>query len=97
MCLDCGRATRESRCAACAARENHRRYLIRGKDWKRVRAFVLQRDGHRCTRCGRPCPHPGHLPVDHIQPLNRRPDLRYDPRNCRTLCGPCHVRIGARG
>jgi 5-methylcytosine-specific restriction protein A len=28
--------------------------------------------------------------VDHIKPITERPDLRLDPSNFRSLCGPCH-------
>jgi len=34
--------------------------------------------------------------VDHVIPFKERPDLGLDPENLRSLCTPCHNRIGAR-
>lgn len=30
--------------------------------------------------------------VDHVIPLSERPDLKFDERNLRGRCKPCHVR-----
>lgn len=61
----------------------------RGWRWATVVVpAVLARDGHRCTSCGAPCPHPRHHPVDHIVPkhLGGTDALA----NLRTLCAPEH-------
>ncbi len=53
-------------------------------EWKRIVAAVLLRDGHRCVLCGRPCPHPRHLEVDHAKPRgNGGTDAMS---NLRTVC-----------
>ncbi|MDE0475336.1 MAG: HNH endonuclease [Gammaproteobacteria bacterium] len=46
---------------------------------------MLDRDGWRCTRCGRA----GKLEVDHIRPLHRGGSDSLD--NLRALCRTCHV------
>lgn len=35
------------------------------------------------------------LEVDHIMPWSQFPKLRYDSKNCRTLCKLCHAEYGA--
>jgi 5-methylcytosine-specific restriction endonuclease McrA len=37
-----------------------------GSEWRRVRAAVLERDGHTCTYCGQPANH-----VDHVVPRSK--------------------------
>jgi 5-methylcytosine-specific restriction protein A len=56
--------------------------------WQRLRAIAKRRDGYCCTACGRS----GKLDVDHIEPINQRPDLAFALENLRTLCRPCHNR-----
>ena len=59
----------------------------------RVRRQVLERDGCRCTQCGRP----GRLEVHHIIRVADG-GAPFDPDNLRTVCVPCHLRIhGGRG
>ena len=56
--------------------------------WTRVRSRVKDRDGWRCVACGRP----GHLEVDHIEPMsfNKKRDP-FDLDNLQTLCRSCHI------
>jgi len=50
--------------------------------WQRARAWVLERDGHRCT-CGAPA-----TQVDHIWPRARGGSDA--PENLRAMCRPCN-------
>lgn len=53
--------------------------------WKKLRAFILDRDEHRCAVCG------GHATiVDHIQPHEGNEELFYDENNLQLLCRSCH-------
>lgn len=70
----------------------------RGPSWPAQRHLALERDEHRCRRCGAPeRPSRGH-DVHHVQPYRsfRRPDGAYDHEaanavdNLLTLCRPCH-------
>lgn len=54
--------------------------------WRHVRRRVLERDGYRCTCCGKA----GRLEVDHIVGLERD-GAAYDPGNLQTLCRGCHI------
>jgi hypothetical protein len=55
----------------------------RGK-WATLRAVIIRRDNHRCTRCG----NPDDLQVDHIR--ERQHGGTDDPNNLTTLCKQCH-------
>ena len=64
---------------------HHRR--IGARPWARKRRRVLERDGHRCVKCGRA----GRLEVDHIVPLDDG-GAALDAANLQTLCTfPCHA------
>jgi 5-methylcytosine-specific restriction protein A len=54
--------------------------------WKRMREFVLQRDGGVCARCG--APESNH--VDHIRPRSR--GGRDVVWNLRVLCTDCDAK-----
>lgn len=57
--------------------------------WARVRLEVFERDGYRCTSCGRP----GRLEAHHSPALDERgPGADpYDVDTIVTLCRPCHI------
>jgi 5-methylcytosine-specific restriction endonuclease McrA len=59
-------------------------------DWRRVRAEHLAAHPF-CAHCGSG----GDLQVDHVESIAKRPDLRLDPSNLRTLCRSCHGRVSA--
>ena len=48
---------------------------------------ILKRDNYTCVLCGK---RGGILHVDHIKPFAYFPELRFDLKNGRTLCVPCH-------
>lgn len=52
-------------------------------DWS---ALVIERDQHRCQKCGAI----GHLEAHHIWPQSGYENLRYLLRNGIALCRPCH-------
>ena len=54
--------------------------------WKRVRLQVFNRDGYKCTQCGRR----GRLECDHIRRLKAGGDP-FALSNLRTLCRSCHI------
>jgi len=86
-CLDCSTLiSTGSRCGRCAPMGTSR-----GWTWsKRIAPAILDRDGHRCVLCGKPCPHPHHHHVDHI---TRRIDGGSDdPANLRTVCRSFNLR-----
>ena len=56
--------------------------------WRRVRKQVFNRDGYRCTACGKP----GRLECDHVVPLDRQPGQDpYRLAGLQTLCRNCHI------
>lgn len=56
---------------------------------RRMRNAVLERDGYKCTRCGRR----DRLECDHIKPLAE--GGTNEPSNLRTLCRRCNLRTNA--
>ena len=54
--------------------------------WKRVRRKVLDRDKHRCRKCGI---FTSRFEVDHVVPLEAG-GAEYALDNLQTLCRPCH-------
>ena len=67
-----------------------RHHRMHRRRWARVRLAVLDRDGWKCTVCGRIWGGlKGRLEVDHIQPLAENGPM-YDLKNLSTKCRPCH-------
>ena len=61
-------------------------HAIQARRWSRVRRAVFDRDGHRCTGCGRP----GRLEAHHVTQLQHGGDP-FDLQNIKTYCRTCHV------
>jgi 5-methylcytosine-specific restriction endonuclease McrA len=58
------------------------------KNWRRK---VFERDDYTCVNCNK---RGGSIHADHIKPYSKYPELRYEISNGRTLCVPCHYKIG---
>lgn len=54
-----------------------------GRRWRRLVAYVLDRDNRVCWRCGRGGADTG----GHVLPVTTHPHLEYDPRNVRAEHG----------
>lgn len=63
--------------------------------WQRLRRIVLTREPscRLCRAAGRTTLA---TEVDHIEPIQRRPDLAFVEANLQPLCEPCHDRKSAR-
>jgi hypothetical protein len=61
------------------------------KEYAEWRRQVFTRDNWICSNCGE---HGCRLEADHIKPFCLFPELRLDLDNGRTLCKPCHDKIG---
>lgn len=57
-------------------------------EWERNRLRALERDGHRCVRCGSA----RRLHVHHRKPWNDRQKHPHALDNLETLCASCHRR-----
>ena len=55
--------------------------------WRAVRRAALDRDGWRCTDCGRA----GQLDVHHVKPMEKGGNS-YNLGNLAALCRDCHLR-----
>lgn len=65
--------------------------LRNSPEYKNWRKDVLKRDDYTCQNCKK---RGGVLNADHIKPFSRYPELRFEISNGRTLCKPCHIKIG---
>ena len=58
--------------------------------WRRMRDYVLRRDGYECLFCKEEgkvtTTYDAVLEVDHIKELEHHPELALDVDNLRTLC-----------
>ena len=81
-----------------------------GPEWDKMRQEILERDGHRCRKCGASEPPGRSHDVHHLRPfrefgyvrgVNRNDRLANVPENLITLCRACHHRAesatGLRG
>ena len=67
-----------------------------GFQWKVLRAAILERDGHRCRRCGTQAKYGvTWLECDHIQRV--ADGGGHSPSNLRTLCKQCHDKRHRKG
>ena len=75
-----------------------------GPDWERLRNEALDRDGHRCRKCGAAEPPGRSHDVHHLRPfrefgyrrgVNRNDQPANAPANLLTVCRACHHRAEA--
>lgn len=59
-------------------------------EWRRVRMFVLKRDGAKCACCGATPSDGVRMNVDHIKPRKLFPQLALEPTNLQVLCEVCN-------
>ncbi len=64
--------------------------FLRSFEWRRVRMMVLERDGAKCSCCGRTASDNVTINVDHIKSRKRFPELALDPDNLQVLCSDCN-------
>lgn len=69
-------------------REFAREFYL-SKEWRRVRAYIVERDMGLCVKCGRPgdiVHHKEHLTPDNIG----NPEIALGEDNLELLCRECH-------
>lgn len=67
--------------------EQHKRYSLEGKEWRRN---IFSRDNFTCKICGKKG---GKLHAHHIKPFSKFKDLRFINDNGITVCVDCHKEI----
>lgn len=82
---------REVRTARLSGDENRPSSHARGYDraWGRLRRWFLARNPW-CKLCDEKGIAEAAVIADHVLTIEERPDLRLDPTNLQSLCGPCH-------
>jgi len=99
-------AQQRGRCAEHAAKAERARGTTKERgyagDWPTVRKRVLARDGYECqiqTHCGRGVGRQfgdTATEVDHIEPIDKHPELRLVMTNLQASCKPCNAAKGGR-
>lgn len=64
--------------------------LYHSKEWRLMRQMVLDRDGHKCVRCGAGSSYKNVLQVEHKLSKAYHPEYAFDMNNLITLCLSCH-------
>ena len=70
--------------------------LARLRNGRQIRAWrqkVYLRDGYTCVVCG----NKDRICADHIKSFRDYPEFRFDVKNGRTLCYPCHYKTESFG
>jgi len=65
---------------------SERERTMQTRDYKIWREFVIERDGHKCLKCGTE----NELKAHHIEDYRTAPEKRTAPDNGATLCKLCH-------
>jgi rRNA maturation protein Nop10 len=66
--------------------------LRRSPQYVRWRKQVLERDGHKCTKCGSE----ENLHAHHIKPFAKYEKQRFKLSNGLTLCKDCHTKVHSK-
>ena len=56
--------------------------------WWKVRLLALDRDGWKCTACGKS----GRMEVHHLVSIDRAPEKMYELDNLEALCRDHHIK-----
>lgn len=64
------------------------RYGLTSFRWAILRACILERDDHRCRKCGRVASWMAWVEAHHLKPVSRGGG--HGPGNLVTLCKDCH-------
>jgi len=96
-CVRCGLPTRNHICIECGGSEPSNKYQTKsahargyGRDWRKIRLVILERDQWRCYICGKQLIG-SDATVDHIKPFSINPELRLDPSNLAACCRSCNA------
>lgn len=68
------------------------KHFYNSKAWKTIRRQALERDEFTCQHCLRDNRYEPAVIVDHIEPINKRPELSLSLDNLQCLCRSCDGR-----
>lgn len=71
-------------------------HFLLSREWAAVRMVALERDGGRCSCCGRTAQDGIVINVDHIKPRRMFPELALTASNLQVLCSECNQGKGNR-
>lgn len=57
-------------------------------EWKKIRKIIIDKYGYVCMKCGT---EDESICVDHIKPLSKYPELKFEENNMQTLCNLCNL------
>lgn len=70
--------------------------MYNDKRWHNLRTRVLKRDGYQCKECLRYGRVTQANTVHHIKPVDGKPELYLNSKNCLSLCAECHNKMHDR-
>ena len=65
--------------------------FYQSQQWRDLRYQILNKQGHRCKKCGIGRVDGAKLQVDHIKPRSKYPELELDEDNLQVLCEECNM------
>lgn len=74
-------------------KKRKKKYRLRAKEWKILRALVIDILGTACLKCGFNAGEKIH--VDHIKPKSKFPELAMEIDNLQVLCRRCNFEKAA--
>jgi 5-methylcytosine-specific restriction endonuclease McrA len=85
-CVICAKPSDQARCP------QHRYQRDRSPRARSQRQRVLERDGYRCTLCGKQLDGGRESHIDHITPLSQGGSgVTWCDDNCRATCASCNL------
>lgn len=67
--------------------------FYKSKEWRKMRAFVMQRDNNECQTCKRAGRCSKGQMVHHLEEVKKSPIRALDSNNLETECNACHNRV----
>lgn len=93
-CVGCGLLVSPGpRCAECRRKADRAYFAIYRTHAWRLLSEKVRRAGSRCVWCLRPLPYSRRV-ADHVEPVEKRPDLALEPTNVVVACNSCNQRRG---
>ena len=95
-CPKCKKKKENERQAYYREQNSEKDNMLRTARWKRLREYIIRRDGGFCQRCWIKYGifNDKNLEVNHIKSRLHYPDLMWEESNLITVCHTCNMQLG---